>query len=108
MVADAYATRILLDGKRARGVAYRRSGQEHRALALREVILCVGAIQSPQLLQLSGIGDAERLHKFGIETVHNLPGVGRNLQDHLQIRLIHRCNKAITTNPHIAPVGHRP
>ena len=95
---NAHALRVLLDGKRASGVAYQQHGKQQQALAQREVILSAGAVQSPQLLQLSGIGDAELLKSRGIEIVHNLPGVGQNLQDHLQIRVLHRCAKPITTN----------
>ncbi|MEE8210695.1 MAG: GMC family oxidoreductase N-terminal domain-containing protein, partial [Acidiferrobacterales bacterium] len=94
----ALATRIIFKGKRAKGVAYSQGGQEHEAHARREVILCAGAIQSPQLLQLSGVGAADLLRQHGIAVVHHLPGVGQNLQDHLQVRVIHRCTKAITTN----------
>ncbi len=94
----ALATRIIFKGKRAKGVAYSQGGQEHEAHARREVILSAGAIQSPQLLQLSGVGAADLLRQHGIAVVHHLPGVGQNLQDHLQVRVIHRCTKAITTN----------
>jgi choline dehydrogenase len=66
--------------------------------ARREVLLCAGALQSPQLLQLAGIGDAGLLARHGITPLHVLPGVGANLQDHLQVRLIYECTKPITTN----------
>ncbi|MGA8260381.1 MAG: choline dehydrogenase [Arenicellales bacterium] len=95
---NALATGLLFTGVRAHGVAYRRHGRDCEAQARREVVLCAGAIQSPQLLQLSGVGDADSLRSRGITPVHHLPGVGRNLQDHLQVRLIHRCAKPITTN----------
>jgi choline dehydrogenase len=95
---DAHATRIVFDGRRATGVAYRRGGDDVRAGARREVILCAGALQSPQLLELSGIGQPEILRAFGIPVVHALRGVGENLQDHLQARVIYRCTQAITTN----------
>ena len=93
----AQVTRVLFDGLRAIGVEYRTGGRLRVARA-REVILCAGAIQSPQILQLSGIGPAGRLQEFGIAVVAHLPGVGENLQDHLQLRLIHRVSKPITTN----------
>lgn len=96
--AEALATRVLFEGKCAVGISYRQKGQEQQARASRAVILCAGALQSPQLLQLSGIGDAVFLKNQGIDVVHDLPGVGENLQDHLQIRVIHRCTKRITTN----------
>ncbi len=86
----ALATQILFDGRRATGVAYRRKGAERRATARREVILSAGAINSPQLLQLSGIGPGELLRSRGIEVVHGVEGVGRNLQDHLCIDYLYR------------------
>jgi choline dehydrogenase len=95
---SAHATRILLDGKRATGVAYRQDGGEKTAQARREVILCAGALQSPQLLQLSGVGPAALLQAHGIPVVHALEGVGANLQDHLQARVIFRCTQPVTTN----------
>lgn len=77
------ATRVLMDGKKAVGVRYFESGRYVDALATREVILAAGALGSPQLLLLSGIGPKEEIRKHGIAQVHELPGVGRNLQDHL-------------------------
>jgi choline dehydrogenase len=94
----AHATRILLDGRRGSGVTYRQHGREVTAAARREVIVAAGAMQSPQLLQLSGIGPPAVLQSLGIPVVHALPGVGENLQDHLQLRVIFRCTKPITTN----------
>ena len=85
---DAQATAIVLAGKRAVGVRYRQGGHDKVAHAKGEVLLCAGSIQSPQLLQLSGIGPADLLRKHGIEVKHELPGVGENLQDHLQSRMI--------------------
>ena len=95
---EALATRVLFEGQRAVGASYRQQGQERQARASRAVILCAGALQSPQLLQLSGVGPAAFLTRKGISVVHDLRGVGKNLQDHLQIRVIHRCTKRITTN----------
>jgi choline dehydrogenase len=95
---NAHATRVLLEGRRARGVTYRQNGIERTANANREVILSAGALQSPQLLQLSGIGPADLLQAFGIPVQHALAGVGENLQDHLQARVIFRCTQPITTN----------
>jgi choline dehydrogenase len=94
---NAYVTRILFDGTRAIGVQYRKGTEEFKVHAS-EVILSAGAIQSPQLLQLSGIGPPKLLQSFGIPVVADLPGVGENLQDHLQLRLMYRCTKPITTN----------
>jgi choline dehydrogenase len=95
---DAQATRIAFDGRKASGVVYRQGGREITANARREVIVAAGAMQSPQLLQLSGVGPPDLLRRFGIAVVHALPGVGENLQDHLQARVIFRCAKPITTN----------
>ncbi|MFQ6021864.1 MAG: GMC family oxidoreductase [Acidiferrobacterales bacterium] len=104
---EAFATRVLFEGKRAKGLAYSQNGRAHEAHAHREIILCAGAIQSPQLLQLSGVGDAGFLRRHGIEVLHHLPGVGQNLQDHLQVRVIHRCAKAITTNDDMKSVARK-
>lgn len=95
---DAQVTRLILEGARARGVAYRKHGQDFTLRAAREVIVSAGAIQSPQLLQLSGIGPADLLGGHGIAVVKDLPGVGANLQDHLQVRLIYEVARPITTN----------
>ena len=85
----ALATRVILEGTRARGVEYARDGRLHRAVAAREVLLAGGVFNTPQLLMLSGIGDAEHLREFGIETRVHLPAVGRNLQDHLSVDVHH-------------------
>ncbi len=94
----AHATGIVMDGRRAVGVRYRQGGALKTANCAAEVLLCAGAIQSPQLLQLSGIGPRALLARNGIEVVADLPGVGENLQDHLQFRLGFECTKPITTN----------
>jgi choline dehydrogenase len=86
----AHATRIMLEGRRAVGVYWVRGGKAHAARAEREVILSAGAVQSPQLLQLSGIGPTELLRQHGIPVAVDLPGVGENLQDHYQARTIVR------------------
>jgi choline dehydrogenase len=99
---DAQATRVLFNGKRAAGIEYRQGGALHVANAARETILAAGALQSPQLLQLSGVGPGALLQQFGIPVVHDAPGVGENLQDHLQLRLIYKCTKPITTNDDLA------
>jgi choline dehydrogenase-like flavoprotein len=78
----AYATRILFEGSRAVGVEYLRGNERKVLQARREVIMAAGAFQSPQLLMLSGIGERQKLAEHGIDTVHHLPGVGQNLQDH--------------------------
>jgi choline dehydrogenase len=86
----AHATRIGFDGRRARDVHYSQSGTARVAHARREVILCAGSIDSPKLLQLSGIGPAETLRTCGVEVVHGHEGVGRHLQDHLCIDHLYR------------------
>ena len=78
------ATRVAFDGRRATGVCYRRGGRSQMATARREVILAGGPINSPQLLKLSGVGPAEELKQHGVEPLHDLAGVGENLQDHLE------------------------
>ena len=95
---SAHALRVSFEGHRAKGVAYRVGSQVFNATARREIVLAAGAIQSPQLLQLSGVGPPELLRQFGIDVVQPLLGVGQNLQDHLQARVIFRCTQPITTN----------
>ncbi|MEP2716377.1 GMC family oxidoreductase N-terminal domain-containing protein [Pseudophaeobacter sp.] len=85
VIRQAYAEKILMRGARAVGLRYRKAGIVHEVAAAREVILSAGAIGSPHLLQLSGIGPAEMLKAHGKEVVHNLPEVGRGLQDHLAL-----------------------
>lgn len=93
ILTEARATQVLFEDKRAVGVAYRQAkGSEQRVHASREVLLCGGAINSPQLLLLSGVGPRAELERHGIEPRHELPGVGENLQDHLDI-LINVRNK---------------
>ena len=99
---NAQATRVVLEDGRATGVEYRQGGELRRVSARREVILAAGALQSPQLLLLSGIGPASHLREMGVPVAHDLPGVGENLQDHLQLRMIYKCTKPITTNDDLA------
>jgi choline dehydrogenase len=99
---NAHTTRITFDGIRATGVQYLQGGVEREARAAKEVILSAGALQSPQILQLSGVGPAEVLQQSGVTVIENLPGVGENLQDHLQLRLMFRVSKPITTNDDLA------
>ena len=94
----AQALRLVTEGRRVTGIEVRHQGQTKRVTAGREVVLSAGAVNSPQLLQLSGIGNPELLAEHGIATVHELKQVGENLQDHLQIRLGYECTKPITTN----------
>jgi len=98
----ALVTRVLFDGTRAIGVEYRRGrGPVQRVLA-GEVVLCGGAINSPQLLQLSGVGNAEELGTLGVPVVADLPGVGENLQDHLEVYVQHACSQPVSIAPGMA------
>jgi len=98
VVTRAHATRILFSGTRATGVEYLRHGNRESALARRQVIAAGGSFNSPQLLQLSGVGPASLLKSFGIPVVADLPGVGMNLQDHYTSRLNYECTEPITLN----------
>ncbi|MCS7267915.1 MAG: choline dehydrogenase [Geminicoccaceae bacterium] len=94
----ALVCRLLFEGRKAVGVVYRRDGIERIVRANREIVLSAGAIGSPQILMLSGIGPGEHLAALGIPVVQHLPGVGRNLQDHYQARIVYRCTRPITLN----------
>jgi choline dehydrogenase len=98
LVTKALVHRIVFDGKRAVAVEYSRGGQVERADAGREVILSAGAVGSPHLLQLSGVGDPEHLAKIGLPVVHELPGVGKNMQDHYVTRITYPVVGARTAN----------
>uniref|UniRef100_A0A8C0GYB2 Choline dehydrogenase n=1 Tax=Chelonoidis abingdonii TaxID=106734 RepID=A0A8C0GYB2_CHEAB len=98
-------TRILFQGTKAMGVEYVKKGQKKKALASKEVILSGGAINSPHLLMLSGIGNADDLKKLGIPVVCHLPGVGQNLQDHLEVYIQQKCTKPITLYKAQKPVN---
>ena len=95
-VTGARTSRIIIEGGRATGVEYAANGMSATALANAEVLLCAGAVQSPQILQLSGIGDPDDLTPHGIEVKHALKGVGANLQDHLDVCLSWECPQPIT------------
>ena len=99
----AIVHRIVFDGRRAIGVEYRSNGKVVSARAEREVVLSAGAVGSPQLLLLSGIGPANQLKQLGIPVVQDLPGVGQNLQDHLEIDLQWECTQPITVNGLLRP-----
>jgi choline dehydrogenase len=98
VITEAHAERVLFEGRRATGVVFSRAGVKQLVRARREIILCGGAINSPQLLLLSGVGPAAHLQDQGITPVHDLPGVGGNLQDHYQTRFAYRCRFPITVN----------
>jgi choline dehydrogenase len=104
---DALVTSLVFDGRRAAAVRYRQNGAERTAGARREIVLAAGAIGSPQILQLSGIGPADHLREHGIAVVHDLPGVGANLQDHFQVRSVYRCTQPITLNDRAHSLVHK-
>ncbi len=95
---EAQAQRLLFEGRRAVGVIYRQHGVERTARARKEMIVSSGAYGSPQLLQLSGVGPADLLTQHGISVVLDAPGVGNDLQDHMQVRIVMRCKQKVTLN----------
>ena len=94
----AQAERVLFDGRRAIGVRFRQDGKQKDIFAEKEVILCAGAIGTPHLLQLSGVGPGRVLQNAGVEVLHDVAGIGENLQDHLQIRCAYKVHKGKTLN----------
>ena len=107
VVSNALTTRVLLEGRRAVGVEYRQGGRTQTVRANREVLVAGGAINSPQLLQLSGLGPAALLRSFGVPVIADMPGVGADLQDHFQVRTAYRCTEPITMNDVINSFPHR-
>jgi choline dehydrogenase len=103
VITGALTQRILFEDRRACGVEFSRSGSRQTLNARREVILSAGPIASPHLLQLSGIGPGAVLQQAGIEVLHDLPGVGENLQDHLEFYFQFRCQQPITLNAELNP-----
>ncbi len=99
---EALTSRILFDGKKAVGVEYTQKGEKKVARATREIVLSGGAVNSPQVLLLSGIGKGEYLRKFGIDVVADLPGVGQNLQDHLDSVVLNECTQPITLHSQVS------
>ncbi|MFJ5330185.1 choline dehydrogenase [Pectobacterium versatile] len=99
IVTHALTDKILFDGKRAVGVAYFKGESAQAAKASREVLLCAGAIASPQILQRSGVGPKDLLQGLDIPVVHDLPGVGENLQDHLEMYLQYACKEPVSLYP---------
>ncbi len=98
VLTQAHTEHLLLDGRRVAGVRFLHQGKSHDTFANAEVLLAAGAINSPKILELSGIGQPERLSQLGIEVNHDRPGVGENLQDHLQIRTVYKVSNAKTLN----------
>ncbi|MGW7002460.1 choline dehydrogenase [Streptomyces sp. NPDC054933] len=97
----AMVTRVLFEGERAVGVEYRRGRGAPQRVHAGEVILCGGAINSPQLLQLSGVGNADELRALGVDVVQHLPGVGENLQDHLEVYVQYACKRPVSVQPYL-------
>lgn len=98
LTTHAFVTKILFEGNKAVGVEYKK-GKKFNKVYGKEIILCAGAINSPQLLQLSGIGDSEHLQSVGVTPHTHLPGVGQNMQDHLEVYIQHSCTKPVSMNP---------
>ncbi len=97
----SFVRKVIFEGKKAVGVEVQR-GRKIQNIYGKEIILCGGAINTPQILQLSGIGNAEHLKKIGIEPVHHLPGVGENLQDHLEVYVQFQCKEPVSLQPNLA------
>jgi choline dehydrogenase len=97
----AFVNRVVFDGKRAVAVEYSHGRGAPRRAYAGEIILCGGAINSPQLLQLSGVGNAAELAALGIDAVHDLPGVGENLQDHLEVYIQYACTQPVSMQPYL-------
>ena len=105
IATGALATRVILDGRRAVGVAYEQGGAARRAMAAREVVLSGGAFNSPHLLMLSGIGPGAELARHGIAPVHVLEGVGANLHDHPDIPIVQACRRPVSLHSALKPWG---
>jgi choline dehydrogenase len=102
ILTNSQVSKVIFEHKKAIGVELFQQGIKKTLSANKEVILSAGAIQSPQILQLSGVGPAKLLQEFDIPVIHELPGVGENLQDHLQFRLIYELNQPISTNDQLS------
>lgn len=98
IITEAQTGKLLFDGKKCVGVSYRRGGRDFEVRANREVIVCAGAVNSPHILQISGIGPAQHLQSIGVDVLHDSPGVGGNLNDHYVVRISHRIKDMITIN----------
>ena len=101
VATQALAHRVVLEGARAVGVEYRVGDRLITAMAAKEVLLAAGVVNSPQLLMLSGIGDSEHLGQHGIPVAHHLPGVGRNVQDHVDCCLVHECKQPVSLHENL-------
>lgn len=98
LILHARVLKVLFEGKRAIGITYELAGREVTLRAKREIVLCAGAIATPQLLELSGVGNGARLRDLGIDVIHHAPQIGERLQDHLQVRCIYESNSNNTLN----------
>ncbi|CAM4022507.1 Choline dehydrogenase [Bordetella tumbae] len=98
VISGAHVLRLLFEGQRCVGVVYQKDGQQHTVRSSRETLLCTGAIQTPQVLELSGVGDPERLRTLGIDVVHAQPRVGENYIDHFATRMNWRVRGTVTLN----------
>ena len=103
MLADAHVNRLLMEGGWVTGAAFIRNGTEQEAHCDAELILSAGAVQSPQILMLSGIGPAGQLRSHGITVRHDLPGVGENLHDHLEVHIKYRSAAGTSRNGLLKP-----
>ncbi len=101
VLTRAFVERVVFEGNRAVGVDYRHGFSAAKRVNAGQVILCGGAINSPQLLQLSGVGNAAELQALGIDVVHDLPGVGENLQDHLEVYIQYACKQPVTMQKYL-------
>ena len=97
---STHVTKVLFEGKQAVGVEVSKRGKKS-VIHGKEIILCGGAINTPQILQISGIGDAQLLNSVGVDVVHHLPGVGANLQDHLEVYVQYACKKPVSMQPNL-------
>ena len=107
LLTETLVDRLVLDGKMVTGVRVLRNGQPQEISANRTVILSTGAVATPAVLERSGIGDGERLKALGVDPVHHLPGVGENLQDHLQMRMIFKVSGVKTMNTEYQSIAKR-
>jgi choline dehydrogenase len=107
LITGAEIERVTFEGRRAAGVVFTKDGQRFEARAGGEVVLATGAVGSPKLLELSGVGDGARLQALGLDVVHHAPGVGENLQDHLQLRPIYKVSGVRTLNTDYANLARR-
>ncbi len=105
VITEALTKRVILEGRKAVGVESEIDGDTHQVKATKEVILSAGSIGSPQILQMSGIGPTNVLREAGIDTLHELPGVGENLHDHLESVIQYETNLPVSLNRHMGPLG---